>query len=84
MALPFLTSMSCTDSTRHPGERRDIKETAMTRYDDRSPALPSTAAPARTTTTRLRPTRSLLALETRIVFDGAAPAAHYSALLFPQ
>ncbi|WP_193333378.1 Ig-like domain-containing protein [Duganella sp. FT27W] len=47
----------------------------MTRYDDRSPALPSTAAPARTTTTRLRPTRSLLALETRIVFDGAAPAA---------
>ena len=52
----------------------------MTRYDDRSKALPLTAAPAAPATNRpagarLRPRSSLLALETRIVFDGAAHAA---------
>jgi hypothetical protein len=46
----------------------------MTRQDDRSKASPSTAVTAKAGT-RLRPTRSLLALETRIVFDGAAAHA---------
>ncbi|OBV38943.1 Ig-like domain-containing protein, partial [Janthinobacterium psychrotolerans] len=46
----------------------------MTRYDDSKPAAPPAAMPARPGSARLRPSRSLLALETRIVFDGAAAA----------
>ncbi|WP_426074981.1 Ig-like domain-containing protein [Janthinobacterium sp. DSP2-3-3] len=49
----------------------------MKRYDIPGALSPMTAAPARAIAgqgPRLRPTRSMLALETRIVFDGAAAA----------